>query len=263
MKKCVKCGQKLSNDALFCHLCGERQIQKNKDFLILVKKIKAQTGLISKKIKTKHIVTALISTLIVFTLAIWKTSRLEWSNRSPIPMDWEAALLYCQELREKGHNDWRMPNIDELRSIIKNCSETNSGGKCKVSEKNDCLTDNCWNSCYCDDKENNNGYYSKLGDDDRIALWSSSTLPRTDNNIVGVELSYDEIQKEPSRNKANYPAGFEPCEESEEYSKYTTHFWHIKLKNGGVNYSGNTVYCTDPESEFHSINYIHYVRCVR
>ena len=103
---------------------------------------------------------------------------LYWSKRSAQEMNWNAAVKYCENLSEGGYSDWRLPNIDELRTTIKNCSKTETGGECKVSERSGCLSSSCWNPkgfCYCDYKENNGGYYSKLGDPDSVWLWSSST----------------------------------------------------------------------------------------
>ncbi len=111
-----------------------------------------------------------------------KIGSLEWSDRSQKNMDWNAAKQYCKNLTEGGYNDWRLPNIDELRTTIRNCSKTETGGQCKVSGKNGRLSRGDWNpegSCYCESRNNNGGYYSKLGDDDNVWLWSSST--RSDN----------------------------------------------------------------------------------
>ena len=105
---------------------------------------------------------------------------LYWSSRSDQRMDWDEAVNYCKNLNEGGYNDWRLPNIDELRTLIKNCPETATGGQCKVSEKSGCLSSSCL-PCYCDKRNNNGGYYSKLGDDDNVELWSSSVLSDDSN----------------------------------------------------------------------------------
>ena len=110
-----------------------------------------------------------------------KIGNLIWSDRSSKKMNWSSAKQYCEDLSEGGFTDWRLPNIDELRTTIKNCSKTETGGECRVSEKNGCLSySQCGNgyksgSCYCDSRSNNGGYYSKLGDPDGVWLWSSST----------------------------------------------------------------------------------------
>ncbi|MBR6244279.1 DUF1566 domain-containing protein [bacterium] len=95
-----------------------------------------------------------------------------WSSRSSSKMNWQSAINYCQNLNEGGHSDWRLPNIDELRGLIKNCPKTETGGECRISSN--CLSLSCWQpqgSCFC----NPGGYYSKLEDNHEVMLWSSST----------------------------------------------------------------------------------------
>ena len=100
---------------------------------------------------------------------------LEWYNRSSDAMTWNDAEQYCENLPEDGQNKWRLPTVDELRTLIKNCPKTESGGECKVSDKDKHLADHDFfsekykSNCYCED----NGNYSKLGDGS-IWLWSSS-----------------------------------------------------------------------------------------
>ena len=104
-------------------------------------------------------------------------SNLQWSNKTTRSMTWNDARRYCSNLSEGGHSDWRLPNIDELRMLIKNCPKTETGGECRVSEKNGRLSrgdSQPPSSCSCDYRENNGGYYSKLGDDNEVRLWSSS-----------------------------------------------------------------------------------------
>ena len=103
--------------------------------------------------------------------------KLQWSNRSPDKMNWPKAIEYCRNLNEGSHSDWRLPDIDELRTLIKNCPKTETGGECKWSEKNGILAEKrCFpvdTSCFCEEIENSKGYYSRLGDDN--LLWSYST----------------------------------------------------------------------------------------
>ena len=103
-----------------------------------------------------------------------KVGKLEWSNISEKVYSFEEATDYCKQLTEDGHSDWRLPNIDELRILIKNCPETETGGECNLSEKNDCLSGDDCRCENCEIMDNNGGYYSKLGDDDHVWLWSSS-----------------------------------------------------------------------------------------
>ena len=98
-----------------------------------------------------------------------------WSSRSSSTYNWSDAFSYCDNLTEGGYSDWRLPNINELRTLIKNCAGSQAGGSCAVQDP-DCLSSSCCINCSCYYMENNCGYYSKLGDPDGVELWSSSTL---------------------------------------------------------------------------------------
>lgn len=103
------------------------------------------------------------------------SSGLTWSARASSNMKWQNAVDYCSSYSEGGLSGWHLPTISELRTLIKNCDGTVTGGSCGVADS--CLSDSCMSgSCYCASMENNGGYYSKLGDDDTINLWSSSTI---------------------------------------------------------------------------------------
>ena len=103
------------------------------------------------------------------------SSGLSWSARASSKMIWQNAVDYCSSYSEGGLSGWHLPTISELRTLIKNCDGTVTGGSCGVTDS--CLSDSCGiGSCYCSSMENNGGYYSKLGDDDTIALWSSSIV---------------------------------------------------------------------------------------
>ena len=137
-------------------LCSKKLLVENKDFEYFEK-----LSLKEKQVKTLQVKL--------------KRKGLQWSNKAPNRMDWNDAINYCRNLNEGGYSDWRLPNIDELRTLVQNCFNTEIGGKCKLSEKNACLSDKCcspYGSCFCATR--NDGYYSKLGDDNNVSLWSSS-----------------------------------------------------------------------------------------
>lgn len=46
----------------------------------------------------------------------------------------EDALRYCEELVMGGYDDWRLPNIDELRTLIRGNPGTMTDGNCPVRE---------------------------------------------------------------------------------------------------------------------------------
>ena len=74
--------------------------------------------------------------------------KLTWSSVAPKAMSWKEAQKYCSDLKENDSSDWRLPNIDELRTLIKNCDQTELNGECKISENRQCLDEKCWSeSC--------------------------------------------------------------------------------------------------------------------
>jgi len=64
-----------------------------------------------------------------------------WSDNTGNPMEQYSAKKYCEEL------GGRLPTISELRTLIKNCPETESGGSCGVTDS--CSTTSCWDET-CD-----------------------------------------------------------------------------------------------------------------
>ncbi len=46
-------------------------------------------------------------------------TNLQWQDDAiGSEMDWEAAITYCEDLELDTLDDWRLPNINELKSII-------------------------------------------------------------------------------------------------------------------------------------------------
>lgn len=43
---------------------------------------------------------------------------LMWQQAEAGDMTWEAALAYCETLQLASHDDWRLPNRNELQSIV-------------------------------------------------------------------------------------------------------------------------------------------------
>lgn len=120
------------------------------------------------------------------------TSHLTWSKKSVDNMTYDVAMTYCSGSEMQGYggfSDWRLPNIDELKTLL----VWNMADSCKVSEKNDCLSDNgCWTCNTCSSCGNcinplscqyyNDGRFSKLGDSANWGTWGrfwSSSLTTT------------------------------------------------------------------------------------
>ena len=46
---------------------------------------------------------------------------LQWQDNadvSNVTKDWVGAINYCENLTLDGYSDWRLPNINELKSIV-------------------------------------------------------------------------------------------------------------------------------------------------
>ncbi|MGI6393812.1 MAG: DUF1566 domain-containing protein [bacterium] len=85
-----------------------------------------------------------------------------WSKMSREELSYTDACEYCEDLKEGGISNWRLPKISELRALITGCDITEPGGSCKVND--DCLNfySICMSDpCGCDPKPDG---YSKLGD---------------------------------------------------------------------------------------------------
>lgn len=86
-----------------------------------------------------------------------------WSRPSDNTMGWSSAQTHCNSVTDGGKNDWKLPGIDELRTVIINCENTETDGTCRVTDShrnynNDYKKAEC--SCEQNDTQ---GYYSKLG----------------------------------------------------------------------------------------------------
>lgn len=117
---------------------------------------------------------------------------LIWSEKHFIsgPTSLDDLVSLCENLVEGGYSDWKMPIIDELRTLIQNCPDTEPYGFCKISEEAgtlswyddldmwrcDCSWKDEWTQQTGEDEfiYDNGGYYSKMGDDQNVALCSSS-----------------------------------------------------------------------------------------
>jgi hypothetical protein len=65
-----------------------------------------------------------------------ETSGLCWENppTQTEALYWDDAVAHCDNMTLDGHDDWRFPSIAELRSLIRGCEKTMTGGECGIAE---------------------------------------------------------------------------------------------------------------------------------
>jgi hypothetical protein len=83
------------------------------------------------------------------TTLVWTdpTTGYVWQNGATVGQatyTWAAAQTYCTGLSWGGYTGWRLPDINELRSLIQGCAGTETGGSCDVTDG--CLDLSCQNA---------------------------------------------------------------------------------------------------------------------
>lgn len=120
------------------------------------------------------------------------TSSLVWQKNSPKKkMNYDDAMGYCKKLRSAAYDDWRLPSISELKTLVVGCqSGTNA---CGISD--DCLSaKRCYSgSCYCKETSGlgEKGYYWQGGlwGGGGDWFWSSSMASGQAGYVWGIDFS--------------------------------------------------------------------------
>jgi len=129
---------------------------------------------------------------------LW-TDRQWMRDEADQPGNWSYAMAYCEGLELAGRNDWRLPQIQELRSLILGCPGQEEGGACEAEDP-DCLNtaecredcnacpllegpgeDGCYRDpliwlgdCYEEDSFNDSIYWSSSPSENPDAMWDVS-----------------------------------------------------------------------------------------
>ncbi|MBR6422590.1 DUF1566 domain-containing protein [bacterium] len=132
-------------------------------------------------------------------------TNLTWSARtSSTTKTWGSAKSYCDNLTEDGYSDWRLPTIDELKTLL---IASRVSANCQVSETNNCLSySSCWScstctqtgtqsssgtGCQSSGTSYSDGRYSKFGETGHF--WSSSTQSNDTDNAWRVDFNYGTV----------------------------------------------------------------------
>jgi hypothetical protein len=104
---------------------------------------------------------------------------LMWAKEST-NQPFEFGKTTCASL-VIGYDDWRLPDIDELRSLILGCPKTMPGGACGVTEKPECYKQGeCWTMADCwpctmgEGPGKDGVFIDELFTPTNVAYWSSS-----------------------------------------------------------------------------------------
>ncbi len=107
----------------------------------------------------------------------------------PAEFNHANAMTYCEDLTWGGFDDWALPNIDEVRTLITNCEATASNGTCEINDScslsgsggNNCTTSACPGCDSAGNDDRADGFYLPFDfsgtygvDSDDLVLWSSS-----------------------------------------------------------------------------------------
>ena len=124
-----------------------------------------------------------------------KNGNHKWSNRSRKAMSWKHAEEYCENLKEDGLSDWRLPTISELRTLITKCESTETSGACGVTDQ--CLSaGQCKNKACrgCGRKVKHNKF------EDKGFFWSSSISP-DNKNAWYIDFTYGSVHNHSNSDK--------------------------------------------------------------
>lgn len=141
-------------------------------------------------------------------------SGLMWQGSpSSDTMTWQQAMDYCNDLTLDDYDDWRLPTINELRSLIRGCPATVTGGSCGATDG--CLAAPCWGDgtspcvgCTIWQGPGDNGCYCPEGLSAirHPYLWSSSSEALYGIDAWVVSFDTGAVSYEVKDNNATYAA---------------------------------------------------------
>jgi hypothetical protein len=117
---------------------------------------------------------------------------------SPARYILSTAQAYCAGLTLGGYHDWRVPDIDALRSLIRGCPATMTGGSCGVTDQ--CLKSSCYTSscggCAQDAGPANGCYWPSqidgvcVVDGSYVTFLSATTVVESTGIVIPVDVLF-------------------------------------------------------------------------
>lgn len=120
-----------------------------------------------------------------------------WQNPPSYNLEWDEARELCEALDLAGFQDWRLPTISELRSLIRGCPQTETGGECGVTDG--CLDMICFGDNVCDNCGPNLGpgtrgrYWPEVLGGEGWEYWTASMTSDLEDVVWLVKFGYGRI----------------------------------------------------------------------
>jgi len=125
MIECPFCAETILKSCKTCPLCGSLLVKSFGDVF---------RPLNNLFLKYKNLLLVILFLILVgfvaFILFEIDSKSTKWSSVSYVPLKWEEAEAYCKSMGER----WRLPEMEELMSLLKNCPATVSGGVCQLND---------------------------------------------------------------------------------------------------------------------------------
>lgn len=130
---------------------------------------------------------------------VWQdnVAGLCWEN-PPIDslQNWTSSTAYCGDLSLNGLDNWRLPTVDESRSLIKGCPVNEIGGECAVTDEGGVGVG--WSElcapCQSGEGPGEDGcYWDDALDGSCVSYYWTSTTDAEDNEFawgVGLEIGH-------------------------------------------------------------------------